>query len=77
MSRRPPTLAELEDQVRSFNKRWPVGQKVSVRLDDGSGIVTRTTAEAQVLSGHSAVIFLADVRGCYLLNRVTPLGDDD
>ena len=31
---------------------------------------TRTRSEAQVLSGHSAVIWLDGVRGCYLLDRV-------
>ncbi len=29
-------------------------------------------SDAQVLSGHSAVIWLENVSGCYLLDRVTP-----
>lgn len=77
MSRNHPTLAELTEQVRRFNERWTIGQKVSVRRDDGSGVITRTTSEASILSGHSAVIYLRGISGCYLLNRVTPLGDDD
>ncbi|MDP1611680.1 MAG: hypothetical protein Q8M11_11530, partial [Sulfuritalea sp.] len=33
---------------------------------------TKTRSDAQVLSGHSAVIWLENVSGCYLLDRVTP-----
>lgn len=77
MSRRPATREDLEHQVDSFNMRYSVGQKVTIRLDDGSVKVTRTRSRAEILSGHSAVIWLNDVRGCYLLDRVTPLGDDE
>lgn len=74
--RRPKTIFELRDQVVAFNTRWPVGQRVSVRMDDGSGKITTTRAPAEVLSGHSAVIWLDGISGCYLLDRVTPLEGD-
>jgi hypothetical protein len=41
-------------------------------VDGGEVRETITTSEAQVLSGHSAVIWLDGIRGCYLLDRVTP-----
>ncbi len=76
MSRRPPTLAEITAQVNNFNARFAPGDAVSVRMDDGTARITRTRSEAQVLNGHSAVIWLDDVRGCYLLDRVSPIQGD-
>lgn len=54
-----------------FNAAHPVGAAVTVLLDGGEVRETVTTSEAQVLSGHSAVIWLKGVSGCYLLDRVT------
>jgi hypothetical protein len=71
--RRPPSPAALQQQCDQFNARFPVGQQVTVRKDDGSGMNTTTRSEAQVLSGHSAVIWLDGISGCYLLDRVTPI----
>lgn len=71
--RRPPSPAALQRQCDEFNARYPVGQSVTVRMDDGSGRSTTTRSEAQVLSGHSAVIWLDGIAGCYLLDRVTPV----
>ncbi len=70
---RPQTTAALQKKCDQFNARFPVGQCVSVRKDGGEGMITKTITEAQVLSGHSAVIWLDGIRGCYLLDRVTPL----
>ena len=64
---------DAQRQVDQWNARYPVGQSVSVRRDNGEGMVTKTTAPAELLSGHSAVIWLEGVSGCYLLRRVTPL----
>ncbi|WP_374650281.1 hypothetical protein [Rhizorhabdus sp.] len=36
-------------------------------------MITRTRSKAEVLSGHSAVIWLDGISGCYLLDRVTPI----
>ncbi len=71
--RRPPSPAALQRQCDAFNARYPVGQKVSVRKDAGDGLITRTRSKAEVLSGHSAVIWLDGISGCYLLDRVTPI----
>jgi hypothetical protein len=64
---------EQQRKVDDWNKRWPVGQAVTVRRDNGEGLLTRTTSEAQMLSGHSAVIWLEGISGCYMLSRVTPV----
>ncbi|KEA07168.1 hypothetical protein [Rhizobium rhizogenes] len=68
-----PTPATLQVQCDAFNSRYPVGQKVSVRKDDGAGSITFTRSKAEVLSGHSAVIWLEGISGCYLLDRVTAI----
>ena len=73
MSRRPPTAAQLQAACDKFNSANQVGAAVSVRLDSGEVRETISTSEAQVLSGHSAVIWLKGVSGCYLLDHVTPV----
>ncbi|WP_249936288.1 hypothetical protein [Janthinobacterium lividum] len=50
-----------------------VGAAVSVELDGGDVRETVTVSEAQVLSGHTAVIWLDGISGCYALERVTAL----
>jgi alpha-ketoglutarate-dependent taurine dioxygenase len=70
MSRRPQSAAQLQAACDKFNATHQVGAAVTVQLDGGEIRETVTTSEAQVLSGHSAVIWLKGVSGCYLLNRV-------
>lgn len=72
MSRRP-NLAALQRQCDKFNASNPIGTRVTVHLDSGEVRETFTRSEAEILSGHSAVIWLDGVRGCYLLDRVTPI----
>ncbi|ALH82940.1 hypothetical protein [Sphingopyxis macrogoltabida] len=72
-----PTREDLQHQVDTFNARYPIGQRVTLRKDDGTDVDTRTRARAAILSGHSAVIWLEGVRGCYLLDRVTPIKSDE
>lgn len=63
----------LQKQVDAFNAKYQVGQTVTVRMDNGEGRSTTTRSKAQVLSGHSAVIWLEGISGCYLLDRVIPM----
>lgn len=72
--RKFPSAAALQKQVDAFNAQHQVGQTVRVLKDAGESIVTTTRSEAKVLSGHSAVIWLDGVSGCYLLDHVTPIG---
>ena len=71
MSRRPPSAAQLQAACDQFNATNQVGAAVTVLLDGGEVRETITTSEAQVLSDHSAVIWLDGISGCYLLERVT------
>lgn len=64
---------QLQAACDNFNAAHQVGTAVSVLLDGGEVRETVTTSEAQVLSGHTAVIWLDGVCGCYLLERVTPV----
>lgn len=74
MTYKKPNLKKLQAECDAFNAKCPVGSRVSVKLDFiDEPRITVTTSEAQVLSGHSAVIWLAGVSGCYLLDRVTPV----
>ncbi|OUC54730.1 hypothetical protein CA262_07565 [Sphingobium sp. GW456-12-10-14-TSB1] len=64
---------EAQRHVDRWNERYPVGQAVTVRRDNGATITTKTRSPAELLSGHSAVVWLDGISGCYLLNRVTPV----
>ena len=63
----------MQRHVDLFNGACPVGGKVTVRLDSGEVRETVTRSAAYILSGHTPVVFLEGVRGCYLLDRVTPI----
>lgn len=68
--------AALQAECDKFNAAYPIGTPVTVELDFvDEPFATVTRSQAEVLSGHSAVIWLENVRGCYLLERVTPLAD--
>lgn len=71
----PPPFAALARQCDQFNSRFPVGQAVTVRRDNGECILTVTRSPAEVLSGHSAVIWIDGISGCYLLDRITPVSE--
>jgi hypothetical protein len=62
----------MQDQCDKFNARVPVGGAVTVLLDGGEKRETVTTAEAQILGGHTPVVWMQGVSGCYDLDRVTP-----
>ena len=63
--------AKIHAACDKFNAAHQVGAAVSVELDSGEVRETVTTSEAQVLSGHSAVIWLDGISGCFDLDRVT------
>ena len=65
-----PNLKVLQKTVDAWNAKYPAGTKVVVTLDNHERKETVTRSDAQVLSGHSAVIWLEGIRGCYLLDRV-------
>lgn len=67
-----PSIKALQAQCDRFNAAVPLGAAVYLRKDSGDIIETVTRSAAQVLSGHSAVIWLEGVSGCYHLDRVSP-----
>jgi hypothetical protein len=69
-TRRPPSKAEYERQVASWNEKHAIGASVTVTTDNGQRISTVTRSAAQMLSGHTAVIFVEGIAGAYLLSRV-------
>lgn len=69
--RQAKAASQLQAVCDKFNAATAVGAAVSVRLDGGEVRETVTTSEAQVLSGHTAVIWLKGISGCYDLGRVT------
>lgn len=62
--------AKLKKKCAAWNDKHPVGAKVTVQMDSGEIRETVTRSAAEALSGHSAVIWLAGISGCYLLDRV-------
>jgi len=54
-----------QTQVDAWNAKYPIGTKVGYSSFPGAELkVTLTTTEAQVLSGHTAVVWIEGVSGC-------------
>ncbi len=69
-----PDLKKMQAECDAFNAICPVGGKVRVKLDFVDELFeTVTRSHAQILSGHSAVVWMFNVSGCYILDRVTPI----
>jgi hypothetical protein len=68
-----PNPAKLRAQCDVFNAQTAIGATVRVKKDSGEMVETTTRSRAEVLSGHSAVIWLEGISGCYLLDRVRPI----
>lgn len=69
-----PNIKKMQAECDAFNAANPVGTRVTVLLDGNpTPFKTVTRSEAQILSGHTSVIWLEGVSGCYLLDRVTPV----
>lgn len=68
--------------VEAWNKKYPVGTKVSVLRDKGESKITVTRSEAWMLGsnsqhpGHTAVIKVDGISGGYLLRRVSAFKED-
>ena len=64
------TQESMQGRCDVFNKKHPVGSDVTVILDFGQQKETTIKYPAQILSGHTAVVWLNGISGCYLLDRV-------
>lgn len=67
------SAAELTAQVEAWNKHRPIGASVEVKRDNGTISYTVTTSAAWLLGGHTPVIMLRGISGCYALDRVKPV----
>lgn len=77
MTYRKPNIKKPQAECDAFNAKCAIGGKVSVKLDFiDEPRITVTTSEAEILSGHSAVVWLEGIRGCYQLDRVTPIKEE-
>ena len=74
-SRKPPSPAKLQKQCDDWNAKWPIGTYTEYHPVIGApGFrVRKTLTRAQVLSGHTAVVWLEDERGCVALDACIPL----
>jgi hypothetical protein len=68
-----PNIKALTAKVDAWNASNKIGVDVAYRRDNGKATLTKTRTEAQVLSGHTAVIWLDDVSGCVDLSRVNAI----
>ncbi len=60
----------MASKVKVFNRKHPPGSLVTVTKDFGELFETEVKFPAEILSGHTAVVWLAGISGCYLLDRV-------
>lgn len=74
-----PNLAQLEKQCAIWNAAYPIGTTVSFEFIRGEGETYRgkSKTEAQVMGGHTAVIWLEGKSGCLNLDHCTAVAGDD
>lgn len=63
--------------VDKWNELYPAGTPVRVRTDSRGTIETVTRSAAELLSGHTAVVWLKGIAGCYSLERVTAISEPE
>lgn len=73
-----PTAAQLQKQCDKWNAANTVGTLVSFEnvIGDGETHRGKSVSEAQILSGHSAVIWLEGYSGCVLLSHCTAVAEE-
>jgi hypothetical protein len=72
---RAESAAELARQCDEWNSAYPVGTLVEYHpiIDEPEHRLRKTRTAAQVLSGHTAVVWLEDERGCVCLEACVPV----
>jgi hypothetical protein len=76
---RPKTIAQLERQCADWNAAHKPGTLVQYRevLGTGQPVKSTTRSEAQVLGGHTAVVWLVGKVGCVALDHCDPHFDQE
>lgn len=72
---RGPGRADPSSQAATWNIKYPVGKPVRywTGLREGDGVRSRTITKAQVLGGHTAVVWVEGHGACIALSHVEPL----
>ncbi|KWT65057.1 MULTISPECIES: hypothetical protein [unclassified Variovorax] len=74
MSRAIQSQKRLQAEVEAFNARVPLGTDVDYFEYEGAPLVRyKTRTEAQILSGHTAVVWLAGKSGCVCTSHCIPV----
>lgn len=63
-------MQKMEKMVSKFNSTFKVGDKIKYKDDFDNIIEDTVRAEAEILSGHTPIMWLTNHRSCYLLERV-------
>lgn len=67
---------KLQSQCDAFNAICAPGGRIMFKRDGvDEPYETRTRSEAYVLSGHSPVVFVEGVSGCYHLTHCEPINE--
>ena len=71
------TLAGKEEIAERFNKNCPVGTKVRFwrGVREGEGQCGTVRFPAEVLSGHTPVVWVVETTGCIALTHVEKVDD--
>lgn len=72
-----PSPAALQKQCDAWNAKHPVGTTISYEEIQGRGETHRgaSVSEAQVMGGHSAVIWIDGKSGCVDLDHCTAVAE--
>jgi len=68
-----PNIVKMQKMVDDWNRFYPAGTRIIVRKDSGEKVETVTTSQAELLGGHTPVIWCKGIRGAYALSRVEPV----
>ncbi len=64
------SMEVMQSKVDVFNKKNPVGASVWVVKDLGEQMLTKVKHPAYIMGGHSAMVHVEGISGCYCLDRV-------
>lgn len=78
MRRKVKTTAQLEAQAAAWNQQHAVGTLVDYAeiLGDPPDLRAKTRSEAEVLSGHTVVVWLEGKSGCVCIEHCEPVADE-
>ena len=68
-------MSELDKQVDEFNEKYPVGTEVRYwkGARRGPAMISKTRTRAEVLAGHTPVVWIEDSPACVSLSHIEPV----